>query len=271
MKYTPRSIRPPLALLVVASGLLVACLAPVRVSQSRDAVLVGSLADARVVADQRLVLEQIARDRVASARISDRRWAMGPVGQSATTTSDDARELVSLLVACALPEGDVLTATLDGSPIDFFGEVGLAPDWVRRPLGRVDRQWVSACVMARLSGTDLASAISLRGCHPALAAVEDERDAWSFEEGAFFGDVFADPSRPLPWFACRGTGPAGDVALEERVCTVSDPDRPGRTRCGMVDAGSCDAACERGPDGYRDCRSPDPGSSYRPITAFLVP
>lgn len=234
-------------------------------------VLVGSRPPPRIVSDpaQRVAARRVAAYPIAGARLSPGRFAMGGPGQG-VVTDDDGRALLSLLVACALPPEVTLVAPVGGTPVEFSGVVGLAPRWVHESLDRPGREWVSACVMSELSGTALAVPVSIRAPRPELDASRDERDAWSLEEGAFFGDVFVDPGAPLPWFACRGVGAAGDVALEDRVCAEPDVDHPTVTECGMAFAGSCSSACERRRGVYTACRS-GAFETRRVVTAFLIP
>ncbi len=238
------------------------------------AVLVGSRSAPRVVdtREQRILARRVAAAAIARARDrdGDGDLVLRDPGQDAAATPP-GQELLSLLVACALPADVTLVATVSGARVEFFGDLGLAPRWLREPLDRAGRAWVSGCVMAQLSETALAIPVLLRGPRRGLAASPDERDAWSLEEGAFFGDLFADVDAPLPWFACRGVGDAGDPALADRVCTEPDDDRPGQTRCGMVFVGSCQAACASSRRGfYEGCQ----GAGFktdRVVTTFLVP
>jgi len=248
----------------------------VGIGQLSSTVVAGSRSAPRVVSDpgQRVLAHRVAGQAIAGDRLADGRFPIGAAGEDAART-DDGRELLTLLIGCALPADVTLVATGSGSPIEFAGGVGLAPRWLDRALDRAGRAWVTACVLSELSGTALGIPISIRGGRRALAASADEQAAWSLEEGAFFGDVFVDPDLPLPWFACRGVGSIDDVALADRVCTEADADHPGLTRCGMISAGSCPEACARRRHGaYRDCHAPAPWPTIetdRVVTAFLIP
>src|SRR5262249_23357526 len=101
-------------------------------------------------------------------------------------------------------------------------------------------------------------------------AGEAERDAWSLQEGAFFGDIFVAPDLPIPWFACRGSGSVDDGALADRVCTEEDPSRPGTTRCGMTFAGVCWRSCDMERGVYQDGWSGE-FSTRHVVTVFLIP
>jgi len=189
----------------------------------------------------------------------------------AMAATEGSRELLSLLVACALPASVTLTSAAPNADLEFFGEVGLAPSWTWRRLDARERRWVSACVFARLSGPGVAQAISLRGPRPGLRpTARSERDAWPVEEGGFYGDLFVPDGISVDWVACRGRGrDAG--GLLDRTCALEDPDRPGQTLCGFGFAGDCEDACARRPNGYRRCRRPEGGVSEEVVTAFVMP
>ncbi|HEU4727301.1 MAG TPA: hypothetical protein VFT22_05420 [Kofleriaceae bacterium] len=154
-------------------------------------------------------------------------------------------------MSCALPDDISLEATVEGTTFEFFGEIGLARDWLLHPLTEDGQRWVTACLLSRVNGNDSAVPISLRGPHPALAVVEEEREGWPVEEGAFYGNVFTPIDQPIQWFACRGEGQASGEfgGLVDRDCTEPDPANPGLTLCGFTFAGDCgtfsaEPACE---------------------------
>jgi hypothetical protein len=199
----------------------------------------------------RITLNRITLNRIALDRISDNRLRVNGAGLDTLLSTDGGREVFSLVVNCAIPADISLVATVDGADLDFPGEIGLAPEWLRVALPRTGQNWVSACMLARVNNNELSQAISIRGLHRGLEASADEREAFSLEEGAFYGNVFGPTSEPIQAFACRGRDQAaGETGgLVERDCTEPDPAHPGFTLCGMVFAGDCgnfapDRACE---------------------------
>jgi len=153
-------------------------------------------------------------------------------------------QIFSVLVACALPANMTVTSAATG--IEYLGEIGLAPEWARYALGKDAREWVSACVMAKCSGRAVALPISMRGSKAALSANQDERDFYTQEEGAFYGNIFAKPQELV---ACNGRDGANI-----RVCALEDENRPGFTRCGFTFDGNCQDACDSFTYGaYRNC------------------
>jgi len=63
------------------------------------------------------------------------------------------REMLSRVVACALPRGAAITAiTRAGMPYSFPGTVGLAPDWATHAPSDEERRRVARCVRANGHG-----------------------------------------------------------------------------------------------------------------------
>src|SRR5215813_5690077 len=232
----------------------------------------------------------VAASRLAGSRLSIRDLGANRYAANAESTSDfvatnEGREIMSFILSCALPEGTTLVATLpDNSTVEFFGELGLADEWLDHPLKKAGRGWVSACLFARVNNNDVPLPISMRGQHQSLAAPPDEVAAWSLEEGAFYGDYFVAPGEPVQWVACRGKDQAVEeiAGLIDRDCTEPDPLHPGKTLCGFTYAGDCGDfsvvhACERfSPQGYyRDCHD-QPGDETKSdvfrqvITVFVL-
>lgn len=253
---------------VAVLSLLTACAvtpgeSPHESTTSAEVVSVNRVAGNRV-AGNRIELNRISLSRLALRRLSSSRLMLTSEARN-LLVDDDGRELLSLVVSCAVPLGTTLVATVNGVDFDFPGEIGLAPQWLSIRLDPVGQRWVSACMLARVSAHEVVIPISMRGPSPALATDALERATWTLEEGAFFGDVFGPLDEPLQWFACRGRdkakGNAGELA--DRDCAAPDPAHPGITLCGMVFAGDCgnfarDQACEAfSPRGtfYEDCHT----------------
>lgn len=220
-----------------------------------------SVSTANQIVLNRITLNGMATSRVMANRIVTKSIISGELSAGAMAVNmgtaaqmlvdPDGREVFSAIVGCALPEDVVLTATVGGTPLEFPGELGLAPEWLRGPLDRTGQGWVSACMFARINARDVAIPVSMRGPNLALDANGDERNDWSLEEGAFFGNFFGPADQPVQWYACRGRDQAAGKGgtLSNRLCAVPDPNRPGFTLCGMIFAGDCgsfatDRACE---------------------------
>jgi hypothetical protein len=231
----------PLACLIAAGGCV------------DDESLVLSEDTQSVVTDNRIALNRIALNRIALNRIALNRIALNRIALNNLQANlasigdlldtHEGREVFSFVVSCALEDGDVLVVNHPTQgPLNFLGEVGLAPRWETRAMTNSDQRWVSACLLSRVNNNNVTVQVSLRGPDDALDTTAQERAAWPLEEGAFFGDVFQPPHRPLEMYACRGrdqaAGPeTGD--MDARDCTEPDPANPGKTLCGMTYAGDC--------------------------------
>jgi hypothetical protein len=207
---------------------------------------------------------KLGASRIAIGQIGPNRYAANPESTRDFMATENGQELLAFMVSCALPEGSTLVATLpDNSPFEFYGDTGLATEWLDHPLRKAGRGWVSACLFARVNNHGVANPLSLRGATQPLNTTPGEEAAFRLEEGAFYGDYFVAPGEPVQWIACRGQDKAaGDIGgLISRDCTVPDPNDPTHTLCGFIYAGDCGTfapihACEHvSPDGfYRKCQ-----------------
>lgn len=187
-----------------------------------------------------IVVNRASANRIAAHPLAD---AQGRVSASAAEmlTTPDGPQLLSFIIACALPADTTLLADVGNNTLEFLGDNGLAPQWQSGPLDLAGQRWVSACLFSRVNARDVTIPISMRGPLPVLDASDDEREIWELEEGAFYGNMFVPPDQPLPWFACRGKAQAsgGPDLFPNRICAKPDPAKPGFTRCGFVFAGDC--------------------------------
>jgi len=223
---------------------------------------------------------ELAGSRLAVRQISPGRFAANAASTQAFMATDNGREVLGFIVSCALPFDDTLVATLpNGDSFEFFGELGLANEWIDHPLKKAGRGWVSSCLFARINENDVAIPISMRGPSQTLATSPDEVASWSLEEGAFYGDYFVAPGEPVQWIACRGRDQAaGETAgLIDRDCTEPDPADSTHTRCGFLYAGDCSVVCEHvAPDGYyRKCQDQPGDESHsdafrQVVTTFVL-
>jgi hypothetical protein len=207
---------------------------------------------------------RLAASPIAIGQEAPNRYNANPDTTADFLATEDGREVLSFIVSCTLPEGTTLVATLpDNSTLEFFGDLGLANEWLGHPLKKAGRGWVSACLFARVNSSAIAVPISLRGPHQALTVSPEEASTWPLEEGAFYGDYFVAPGEPVQWVACRGRDQAaGEIGgLISRDCTEPDPNNPGRTKCGFTYAGDCGSfaaayVCDHfSPAGcYRNCQ-----------------
>jgi hypothetical protein len=164
-------------------------------------------------------------------------------GNAGLGDSVDGQRLLKYVVECALPRSDRLLTSYQGRDVVLEGSVGLASDWKRHALSEIDQRWLSACILSRINAFGATVQLSLRGAHPALqksVTLEESRN-FGFQEGAFYGNLFANPPAI---YACRGAGGLKRArAKEQRVCTEASQDDSQTSRCGIVLTGGCSQAC----------------------------
>lgn len=197
----------------------------------------------------------------------------------AAFASDAGRALLRYATICALAPEDELVAGGDR----FAGFYGLAPEWASGACGDACQRWVSACLLAHANANGTPFEISLRGDHPALAAGDAARAELTYQEAAYYGNVFQRDLHAC-WGADAGHASPSDAErfLAGRVCGQVYGE------CGLVTAGPCAhpsaaeiAACRRpAPDGggFADCHTGDLGEYPRSspvirevVTVYLRP
>ena len=261
--------------LVVSGGLLAACL---------DEAPDESTGVYSVESHNRLGANRLGANRLGANRLGANRLgangliALNRESAEELLATDDGREVLSYIVSCALPDGMVLIDEdpEPGAPSEYFGALGLAPDWLDAPLDSVGKGWVSACLFARVNANAEAVPISLRGRHPELATTAQEELDYPVQEGAFYGNYFTPIEVPIAWFSCRGTGQAagetGGVA--DRDCAEPSSD-PNVSQCGFTYQGDCfgkHKACAQDRGGvYSHCDDDESGPAKQVITTYVAP
>ena len=249
------------------------------------AALVGLTATSAHAAEttNRLSANRLSANRLSANRLSANRLSANQLSSNRLEANADiaemlgtadGREVYSYMMSCALPAGKTIEATIPGAPdtappdtlytctnerCSFPGSLGLAEHWIDRSLDPKGQRWVTACLLARVNLYGVSVEISLRGVAPQLSVSPDEAELYSLQEGAFYGNIFADPDQPLDWNACRGKDQAREEVggLEFRDCTEPDPNDPTHTKCGFKYAGDC-GSYSQSFSGPHACRSFDP-------------
>ncbi len=253
---------------LLTAGFLVGTVTPARAKLAANKLAANKLSAVSALANS-AAASQLAAGKLSVEQVGPHSYALNVDGAAGLLATDNGREVLSFIVSCALPETDSLV--LPGPvPLEFLGELGLAPEWIDHPLRESGRGWVSACLYARINAHDVPLPISLRGQHPALAADAAEAAEWNLEEGAFYGDFFAPTTDTFAWIACQGADQAaGETGgLVDRDCAEPDPADPTHTLCGLSFAGNCGEfsathVCKHfSPhDFYRDCRDQPLGAA----------
>ncbi|HVO82239.1 MAG TPA: hypothetical protein VMT28_16015 [Terriglobales bacterium] len=246
-------------LVATATALIALVAVSAQAAESSNRLTANSLAA------NRLAGNSLAANRLASGNLSSNGLDANPATTQILSTPE-GRELYSYMISCALPAGKAIEATLpsvaDTAPpttlytcaygsCRFPGDLGLAEDWINRPLDTKGQRWVSACLLARINHYGIKQMISLRGVAPQLWVTPQEARDYTVEEGAFYGNVF-DESGALDWNACRGKdAAAGETrGLKVRVCAQPDPNNPAQTMCGFKYAGECGSYLDSSPESH---------------------
>jgi hypothetical protein len=217
--------------------------------------LSGNRIAANRLSGNRLSGNRLSGNRLSGNKLSATRLEANPDTADMLATVD-GREVYSYMMSCALPSGTTIEATIpdapDTAPPDtlytcshgrcgFPGSLGLAEHWIDRALDPRGQRWVTACLLSRVNLYGVSVKISLHGVAPQLSVSPSEAATYTLQEGAFYGNIFADPDQPLDWNACTGkdqaSGDAGDLQL--RACAEPDPNDPTHTKCGFKYAGTC--------------------------------
>ena len=186
--------------------------------------------------------------------------AIGSIAWQAARGETDAHSALRYVARCAL----AATATIEVNGETLHGGLGLAPAWGTRALDRVEERAVSGCLMALTNAAGQHIEVSLRTPLGGVVS-SDERLGFPVLEGAFFGNVFAQPAA---MYVCGGA--AAMRVAEGRVC--AQPGAGGTTACGFSYVGECSVACDSPDDSgaYRTCRAN--GVVFRePMTVFTRP
>jgi len=193
--------------------------------------------------------------------------------QDTSPNGDLHRRFLEYAIGCALRPDQSFTFTYRGAPdpVTYIGKHGLAPQWAESPLDDVGQAWVSACLAARTNWYGKRVPIWLQGAAEPLgdsAAGASE----TFEEGAFWGNLFADtPSLS----ACYVPGTEAGARADYRDCAAGhiNADTGQVETCGLIEiVGSCDAACDSlNSDGYHPaCGAPSPDLPSTEKTKYVI-
>jgi len=176
---------------------------------------------------------------------------------------------------CALrPDQELETPPgADGKTLLFKGALGLAPEWRDGKCDGTCQEKVSSCLAALTNQTGDQVNISLISAAPSLVhslSVSENDLAYPFQEGAFFGNVYAGEA-----FVCRGRDAAKGAQLK-RFCALTPALCSGIAT--FADAGTCTDRCQMSCMTLSDrsrrcaavsCRDPKGRIWNHPITAYL--
>jgi len=162
----------------------------------------------------------------ADATPPQRRYPLNDQANHLAQT-EPGRKFIQYLAECALCADVAAYADVAGQHYEFPGALGLAPQWLHRPLIEDEQRWVSACILARTNYFGVKVQISMRAEHspcPELNTTTDqERREFTLHEGDFFGNLFA--VTPVAAVALGDATPEqrNDPVFKLRVCAAEDP------------------------------------------------
>jgi hypothetical protein len=196
--------------------------------------------------------------------------------QDSSSTGDVTRHFVSYLASCALDSTQALTFSwtdaLGAAHNELYqGALAMAPNWATGALSITDQGNVSACMAARVNYFGVHVSISLRSQKHVITTTSDELAAYSYIEGAFWGNMFASPGR---LYSCFNPATIARARAEQRDCAAGYDNGNGiSTTCGpIIIVGPCDAVCNQfDPTGqyYKNCYA-DPMSNNSASTQQVV-
>jgi hypothetical protein len=227
---------------------------------------VGSPTDTNV---PRIAVNSLSPSALAGSGLTTA--TLDATGAAAMGQTAPARQVLAYAAGCALGAEQTLGYTVDGTTTTLQGAMALAPAWTSRSLTASEAAWVSACVLARVNLTSQVVQISARGSDAGLATTAGEQADYQIEEGAFWGNAFADLG-DIDAYACDGIDQAADDSygdLPLRQCAQSDGVAGSNlTPCGFHYAGACGNACgTSGP--YAGCAFLGGAAHAEVVTAFL--
>jgi hypothetical protein len=190
---------------------------------------------------------------------------------AAMGSSEDARQVLTYAIGCALDSTQTVAYTVDGVTYSSVGGIGLARGWTNSPLSVVQAAWVSACVFAHANEFSTVIWISVRGNQADLDTTSDERSEYQREEGAFWGNAFTDLG-PIAAYACDGIDPAttdGSTELPRQCAHWDGIAGSHKSSCGMGYAGMCRSICTTSSAPYTGCSFLGAAASPTVITTFL--
>ncbi len=152
-------------------------------------------------------------------------------------------ELLSYIATCALDEGQELR--VESSDQVFTGNLGLAPQWANESCDKSCQRWISACLLAHSNATGNPVTISVRGSNPGLLWTQEIESSYTYQEAAYYGNVFA-PFEQRVLQACAGESLFAGVGEENRLREALDQGAEflagricGVGACGFKFAGAC--------------------------------
>lgn len=195
--------------------------------------------------------------------------------QGSSANASLARQFVKYSTSCALGPSqsfsfswtDALNAVHDET---YPGLLALATDWPSRALTTQEEEWISACILARVNWYEVPVIISSRGSLDELDTSPGELTNWSYEEGAFWGNLFGNSPHA---FACHYVPNIDHSRSKSRDCAAGHLDSQGVPQdCGIIHIlGPCSTYCTSSASTgyYPSCSSTGGDASSAVVTVYL--
>ena len=216
-----------------------------------------------------LVPEMLTAAQPDLARLAERRLALGTgLGDVAHILAPEVthlmggttagRRTLAYAFACALGSDDRV-AVIDhtGASHEYRGRLGVAREWLHRPLTSDSQRALSACILAHVNETGATVVLSVRD-YAQIGTTEEEVAKFPYYEATFYGDLF---SATPAMYVCSGSQAPSELASSDRDlrrCSEAADGDPTRSRCGFTLVGACSEVCDASVEGsYQGCRSGD--------------
>ena len=197
-------------------------------------------------------------------------WLNDPTDIGGMTLGARNNILMKYIVRCALPGGTSSSFKDSGGTLHtWYGEIGVAPNWSTGALTSTEQRWVSSCVTSLVNADATSVIVSQRGENDSpYVMMPDEATNYPVTEGAYFGNMFADP--PV-YYACNN-GAYTTERLPGRRCTLA------AGNCSPITlTSSCQSICQSEPRTvdsvpftvYHDCTVDS--VTYPEVTTIFVP
>jgi hypothetical protein len=243
-----RTTKGYLAVMTLAMLAQVACTQPdtdpEEVAETQQGIVTANAVTANAVTANAVTANAVTANALLAHALTTDALATNTLVKNALT-DPLARELLTYVVSCALPEDEQISVSVQGVTYTFSGSLGLAPEWGQQ-CGSCDSEcqsWVSGCVISRLDYLGESLDISIRGKKSGLHSNHDEREDFPNIEATYYGNIFQQPQKI---FACL---PPGKTSIP-RVCGPSLDD------CIVEVQGNCEDLCgnQKNDGSYPNCR-----------------
>ncbi len=181
-----------------------------------------------------------------------------------------ANMVMTYVVRCAVPAGQVRTYSHAGVTYTWPGSLGLAPDWAngKRPTV-AEQQLVSACLAAHGNKYGVTIPLSVLGLNARKQVIPytgSELETFNEREACFFGNLFAQEGV----FVGNDRFNLDERESTARACALTDTADAVRNACPpLIFTGTCQSHCTLDASRLYYTRCTINGTHYLPITTRM--